>query len=51
MSIQLLQLQAHAEDRGTLIALQEGKNIPFAIKCVYHMLNTGEGVRCGYHAH
>jgi len=51
MKIQFLQLQTHGDDRGSLIALEEGKNIPFAVKRVYYMFDTGEGVRRGFHAH
>lgn len=51
MNIQILPLQTHGDDRGSLIALEEGKNIPFSVKRVYYMFNTGEGVRRGYHAH
>ncbi|MGE7959603.1 sugar 3,4-ketoisomerase [Pseudomonas sp. NPDC089530] len=51
MKIHILPLQAHGDDRGSLIALEEGKNIPFPVKRVYYMFNTGEGVRRGYHAH
>ena len=51
MKIQLVQLQTHGDERGSLIALEEGKNIPFQIKRIYYMFDTGEGVRRGYHAH
>lgn len=51
MNIQFLQLQTHGDDRGSLIALEEGKNIPFSVKRVYYMFDTGEGVRRGFHAH
>lgn len=43
--------QQHGDDRGQLVALEEGKDIPFAIKRVYYMYDTGEGVRRGFHAH
>lgn len=43
--------QQHGDDRGQLVALEEGKDIPFEIKRVYYMYDTGEGVRRGYHAH
>ena len=43
--------QQHGDDRGQLVALEEGKVIPFEIKRVYYMYDTGEGVRRGYHAH
>ncbi|MDB5980612.1 MAG: dTDP-6-deoxy-3,4-keto-hexulose isomerase [Pseudomonas sp.] len=51
MNIQFLQLQTHGDDRGSLIALEEGKNIPFSVKRVYYMFDTGKGVRRGFHAH
>lgn len=47
----MLQLQAHGDDRGALIALEQDKNIPFDIKRVYYMFDTKEGVSRGYHAH
>lgn len=51
MKVQFLQLQTHGDERGSLIALEEGKNIPFEVKRVYYMFDTGDGVRRGYHAH
>jgi hypothetical protein len=51
MKIQFLQLQAHGDERGSLIALEEGKNIPFPVKRVYYMFDTGANVRRGFHAH
>ncbi len=41
----------HGDERGQLIALEENHNIPFDIKRVYYMYDTGAGVRRGYHAH
>jgi len=43
--------QQHGDERGQLVALEEIKDIPFEIKRVYYMYDTGEGVRRGYHAH
>ena len=43
--------QQHGDDRGQLVALEELKDIPFEIKRVYYMYDTGEGVRRGKHAH
>ena len=37
--------QPHGDDRGQLVALEEFKDIPFKIKRVYYMYDTG------YHAH
>ena len=43
--------QPHGDDRGQLVALEEFKDIPFRIKRVYYMYDTGEGVTRGFHAH
>ena len=43
--------QPHGDQRGQLIALEEFKDIPFAIKRVYYMYDTKEGVVRGHHAH
>jgi len=51
MEIKLLPLQSHGDDRGSLIALEEGKNVPFEIKRVYYLYNTKPSVSRGFHAH
>ncbi len=51
MNIEIIPLQSHGDERGSLIALEEGKNIPFQIKRVYYIYQTKENVRRGYHAH
>lgn len=51
MEIKIIQLEEHGDDRGTLIALEQMKNVPFEIKRVYYMYDTGSGVRRGFHAH
>lgn len=43
--------QRHGDDRGMLVALEEGKEIPFDVKRVYYMYDTIPGVRRGFHAH
>lgn len=43
--------QPHGDDRGQLVALEEFKDIPFRIKRVYYMYDTGKGVVRGHHAH
>lgn len=43
--------QPHGDSRGQLVALEELKDIPFRIKRVYYMYDTGDGVRRGFHAH
>lgn len=51
MEIRKYSFQEHGDDRGQLIALEETKEIPFAIKRVYYMYDTGKGVRRGFHSH
>lgn len=51
MQIVKYQFQQHGDDRGQLVALEEYNDIPFEIKRVYYMYDTGKGVTRGYHAH
>jgi dTDP-4-dehydrorhamnose 3,5-epimerase-like enzyme len=51
MEIKIIPLQTHGDTRGSLIALEEGENIPFPVKRVYYLFNTKDGVRRGFHAH
>lgn len=51
MDIKTYIFEAHGDDRGQLVSLEEMKNIPFDIKRVYYMYKTvGSAVR-GHHAH
>ena len=43
--------QQHGDERGQLVALEEHKDIPFEIKRVYYMYDTGKWVTRGQHAH
>ena len=51
MEITKYEFQRHGDDRGMLVALEEGKEIPFDVKRVYYMYDTVPGVRRGHHAH
>lgn len=51
MEIRTFNFDIKGDERGSLIALEGNKNIPFEIKRVYYIFNTKEGVRRGYHAH
>ena len=51
MDYQIINFQQHGDSRGQLIALEESKEVPFKIKRVYYMYDTGLDVRRGYHAH
>lgn len=51
MGYKIVNFQTLGDERGSLIALEENYNTPFAIKRVYYIFDTKEGVRRGYHAH
>jgi dTDP-4-dehydrorhamnose 3,5-epimerase-like enzyme len=39
------------DDRGSLIAIESNKNVPFEIKRVYYIFGTKPDVSRGFHAH
>lgn len=39
------------DERGSLVALEANKTVPFEIKRVYYIFYTGQGVSRGFHAH
>ena len=51
MEIKKVKLQSHGDERGSLVSLEEEKNIPFPIKRIYYIFDTKEAVRRGFHAH
>ena len=51
MEVTLINLQRHGDSRGSLVVLEENKNVPFPVKRVYYMFDTVHGERRGFHAH
>ncbi len=51
MEVKILNFEEHGDERGTLISLEQMKNVPFEIKRVYYMYDTKKDVRRGFHAH
>ena len=49
--IDLMEFKVMGDERGQLVALESGKNIPFEIKRVYYLTGTLPGVPRGFHAH
>lgn len=47
----LVDFKTLGDDRGSLVAIEEGYNAPFDIKRVYYIFGTKENVTRGYHAH
>ncbi|PTP92749.1 dTDP-6-deoxy-3,4-keto-hexulose isomerase [Vibrio splendidus] len=48
--IKIIEFKSIEDSRGSLISLEEEKNIPFKIKRVYYLFNTLDIPR-GFHAH
>ncbi|MEZ9819540.1 FdtA/QdtA family cupin domain-containing protein [Shewanella sp. 10N.286.45.A1] len=51
MDIKLIQFESHGDERGSLVSLEDHKNIPFTIKRAYYIFDTKEQVKRGFHAH
>jgi dTDP-4-dehydrorhamnose 3,5-epimerase-like enzyme len=49
--IQLVNFPPLGDDRGSLVALEAHKTVPFDIKRVYYIFGTQVGVSRGFHAH
>lgn len=47
----IIEFQALGDARGSLVALEVDKQVPFTIKRAYYIFDTAEGVRRGFHAH
>lgn len=47
----MIDFSALGDERGSLIALESHKNIPFLIRRVYYIYDTKIGVSRGFHAH
>jgi dTDP-4-dehydrorhamnose 3,5-epimerase-like enzyme len=49
--VQWIEFPSLGDDRGSLVALEGNKTIPFDIKRVYYIFGTQLGVSRGFHAH
>lgn len=49
--IQIVNFPPLGDERGSLVALEGHKTVPFDIKRVYYIFGTKSGVSRGYHAH
>ena len=47
----LIPLAVKGDERGSLIAVEQQDDVPFAIARVYYLFGTREGVTRGLHAH
>lgn len=49
--VQWIDFQVLGDERGSLVALEKDRNVPFDIRRVYYIYKTEQGVSRGYHAH
>ncbi|MDR3124515.1 MAG: FdtA/QdtA family cupin domain-containing protein [Endomicrobium sp.] len=49
--VKLIKLQIFGDARGSLVSLEQYKNIPFNIKRVYYIFDTKRDTPRGFHAH
>lgn len=50
-NIPLISFQKMGDERGSLISLEQHKNIPFDIKRIYYIFDTQSDLARGFHAH
>jgi dTDP-4-dehydrorhamnose 3,5-epimerase-like enzyme len=49
--IKMVHFPPLGDDRGSLVALEAHKTVPFDVKRVYYIFGTQSGVSRGFHAH
>lgn len=49
--IRIINFPPLGDDRGSLVALEANKTVPFDVKRVYYIFGTQAGVSRGFHAH
>lgn len=49
--LELISFLPLGDERGSLVALEANRTVPFDIKRVYYLFGTKEGVSRGFHAH
>ncbi|MGI2109507.1 sugar 3,4-ketoisomerase [Shewanella frigidimarina] len=49
--IKTIEFDVLGDERGSLISLEQNRNIPFDIKRVYYIFDSAEDISRGFHAH
>ena len=49
--VELVRFPVHGDERGSLIALEGGQDVPFEIRRVYYIYGTKQNISRGFHAH
>ena len=47
----IIDFALRGDERGSLVALEAGNDVPFEIRRVYYVFGTKDGVARGFHAH
>ena len=47
----LINFKSLGDERGSLIAIEAGKSVPFEVRRVYYIFSAKEGAERGFHAH
>lgn len=50
-SVESVDLSVLGDERGSLVAIEGNKDLPFDIKRIYYIFNTKSDVARGFHAH
>jgi dTDP-4-dehydrorhamnose 3,5-epimerase-like enzyme len=51
MKPQIINFKPLGDERGSLIAIEAEKSVPFSVRRVYYIFGTKAGVERGFHAH
>ena len=51
MTPTVINFKSLGDERGSLIAIEAEKSVPFEVRRVYYIFGTNEGVERGFHAH
>jgi dTDP-4-dehydrorhamnose 3,5-epimerase-like enzyme len=51
MKPQIINFKSLGDERGSLIAIEAEKSVPFPVRRVYYIFGTQAGVERGFHAH
>lgn len=51
MDVKIYNFEEHGDERGSLVALEANRDVPFDIKRVYYIFENAKSVRRGFHAH
>lgn len=49
--VEFIEFETHADERGSLVALESSKNVPFDIKRVYYLFQNNQNSTRAQHAH